>query len=181
MRWLEVRRHSMTKKGPARGHGSHLSAEGVALARIVGGGFGPIAYVLTSQLPRTLETAVAMGHAVDDTVDVPSGYVPGEIDHHDQWTWTEPYTAYAHLLRRSTQLTAVAEAHRAHWLRAVTSIADGETALVVSHGGTIEPTLVSCLPKADHSAWGAPFGHCDGVRLRFERGSWLDATFSRAA
>jgi hypothetical protein len=33
MRWLEVRRHSLTKKGPARGRGSHLSAEGVALAR----------------------------------------------------------------------------------------------------------------------------------------------------
>ena len=36
MRWLEVRRHSLTKKGAARGRGSHLSAEGVMLARLVG-------------------------------------------------------------------------------------------------------------------------------------------------
>jgi hypothetical protein len=36
MRWLEVRRHSLTEKGAARGRGSQLSAEGVALARLVG-------------------------------------------------------------------------------------------------------------------------------------------------
>ena len=35
MRWLEVRRHSRTKMGVARGRGSHLSAEGVSLARLV--------------------------------------------------------------------------------------------------------------------------------------------------
>jgi hypothetical protein len=33
MRWLEVRRHSLTKKGNAQGGGSHLSVQGVALAR----------------------------------------------------------------------------------------------------------------------------------------------------
>src|SRR4051794_1373355 len=85
MRHLEVRRHSLTKKGQAPGRGSHLSADGVALARAVGTEIGPVAYVLTGTLPRTLETAVAMGYAVDGTVDVPSGYVPGEVDHHDQW------------------------------------------------------------------------------------------------
>jgi hypothetical protein len=36
MRWLEVRRHSLTKKSSARGAGSHLSQEGVALARLMG-------------------------------------------------------------------------------------------------------------------------------------------------
>jgi broad specificity phosphatase PhoE len=75
MRWLEVRRHSVTKKGPARGRRSQLSAQGVALARAVDAELGPIAYVLTSAAPRTIETAVAMGVAADDTVDLPSGYV----------------------------------------------------------------------------------------------------------
>ncbi len=51
-RWLEIRRHSLTKKGPARGRGSHLSAQGVALARAVGPELGPAAYVLTSAAPR---------------------------------------------------------------------------------------------------------------------------------
>jgi hypothetical protein len=36
VRWLERRRHSLTKKGDARGHGSHLPSAGVALARTLG-------------------------------------------------------------------------------------------------------------------------------------------------
>jgi broad specificity phosphatase PhoE len=80
MRWLEVRRHSLTKKGSTRGRGSHLSAEGVVLARLVGDSLGPFAVVVTSASPRAIETAVAMGLAVDDTVKLPSGYVPGEVD-----------------------------------------------------------------------------------------------------
>jgi hypothetical protein len=110
MRWLEVRRHSLTKKHPARGRGSHLSAEGVALARLVGGSLGPFARVVTSASPRAVETAVAMGFAVDDTVEPPSGYVPGEVDHHEQWRWSRPYRVYAGLLARGGGLAAVGEA-----------------------------------------------------------------------
>jgi broad specificity phosphatase PhoE len=100
MRWLEVRRHSLTKKGPARDRRSHLSAQGVALARAVGAELGPIAYVLTSAAPRAIETAVAMGVAVDNTVDLPSGYVPGEVGFHEQWTWAQPWVRFAELLGR---------------------------------------------------------------------------------
>jgi hypothetical protein len=70
MRWLEVRRHSLTKKGAARGRGSHLSAHGVALARAIGADLGSVAYVVTSASPRAVETAIAMGLAVDDTLDL---------------------------------------------------------------------------------------------------------------
>jgi broad specificity phosphatase PhoE len=112
MRWLEVRRHSLTKNGAARGRGSHLSAEGVALARLVGESLGPFARVVTSASPRAIETAVAMGFAVDDTVELPSGYVPGEVAHHDQWRWPRPYRSYAELLARGGELTKVAEVLR---------------------------------------------------------------------
>ena len=115
MRWLEVRRHSLTRKGTARGHGSHLSAEGVALARKVGESMGPFAYVVTSVSLRAIETATAMGFAVDDTIELPSGYVPGEVDHHDQWRWPRPYRTYAELIARPSGVAAVAEAHRLAW------------------------------------------------------------------
>jgi hypothetical protein len=49
------------------------------LARTVGESMGPFAYVHASASPRAVETAVAMGFAVDDTVELPSGYVPGEV------------------------------------------------------------------------------------------------------
>ena len=96
MRWLEVRRHSVTKR--SRGTGSHVSQEGVALARLVGSTLEPFASVVTSAAPRAIETALAMGYGVDETVDLPSGYLPGQLAHHDQWHWPQPYRRYAELL-----------------------------------------------------------------------------------
>jgi broad specificity phosphatase PhoE len=180
MRWLEVRRHSLTKKGAARGRGSQLSAEGVALARLVGALLGPFASVVTSASPRAIETAVAMGFAVDGTMELPSGYVPGEVEHHDQWRWPRPYRTYAELLGRGGRLAAVAQAHQAAWTRAVQAVPEGAAALVVCHGGGIEPGLVACLPDADHGSWGAPFSHCDGARLGFEDGRFVSVQFRRA-
>lgn len=180
MRWLEVRRHSLTKKGTARGHGSHLSAEGVALARTVGGQLGPFARVLTSLAPRAIETAVAMGFAVDDTIDLPSGYIPGQVGQHQQWTWPEPYVSYGELIGSGGDLAKVAHAHADHWAATVHGLPDGATALVVSHGGTIEPALVACLPGSNHAMWGAPFSHCDGARLGYNNGRFVTVQFRRA-
>ncbi len=151
MRWLEVRRHSLTKKGAARGRGSHLSAQGVALARAIGAELGSVAYVVTSASPRAVETAIAMGLAVDDTVDPPSGYAPGEVEFHEQWTWAQPYVRYAELIARGGGLGGVARAHRAVWVGAVEQADEGEVALFVGHGGGIEPALVA--------SWGANIRH----------------------
>jgi broad specificity phosphatase PhoE len=180
MRWLEVRRHSLTKKGDACGHGSHLSADGVALARALGATLGPFHFVLTSQAPRALETAIAMGYAVNETVDLPSGYVAGEVGHHDQWTWDRPYLRYAELIRAGGQLARVAAVHCDVWTRAVRTVPDGHAALIVSSGGGIEPALVACLPNGDHEAWGVPLGHCEGVRVGYDESiGFLSVEFER--
>ena len=121
-----------------------------------------------------------MGFAVDDTVDLPSGYVPGEVERHRQWRWPQPYRTYAELLSRGGRLAAVAQAHRDAWTRVVEAVPEGAAALVVCHGGGIEPGLVACLPDADHGSWGAPFGHCDGARLGFDRGRFVSVQFRRA-
>ena len=180
MRWLEVRRHSLTRKGSARGHGSHLSAAGVALARKVGESMGPFAYVVTSVSPRAIETAIAMGFAVDDTIELPSGYVPGEVDHHDQWRWPRPYRTYAELIARPSGLAAVAEAHRLAWTDVIEALPDDAAGLVVGHGGGIEPGLVACLPDTAHESWGELFSHCDGARLGFDQGRFVSVEFQRA-
>ena len=180
VRWVEVRRHSLTKKGAARGRGSHLSAEGVALARAAGAQLGDIAYVAASCSPRAIETAIAMGFAVDDTFDLPAGYVPGEVGRHDQWSWPLPYLIYAALIVEDRVLAEVAKLHKASWAAAAAQLTDGQTALIVSHGGAIEPALVACLPNADHASWGAPFTHCDGARLAIDHGQFLSVEFHRA-
>lgn len=121
-----------------------------------------------------------MGFPVDDTVEMPSGYVPGEVDHHDQWRWQQPYVRYAELVRAGGGLTAIAEHHRRIWTDVISAIPDETEALIVSHGGAIEPALVACLPDADHAAWGGPFGHCDGARLEFDGQRFFAIRFHRA-
>ena len=63
MRYLEVRRHSKRSRP-----NQHLTQWGVALARGLGSQIGPFDRVVTSPLPRCVETAVAMGFAVDETI-----------------------------------------------------------------------------------------------------------------
>jgi len=187
-RYLFVYRHAPTKKGAERGMGSHLSAEGVALARLVGGGLGPVDRVYVSPYPRTMETALAMGFAVDESREFLCGYVPGEFEHHDQWGWEEPYVRFAELLRAETTLAQRAAADARLWEDMLTAAPAGGRVLIVSHGGAIEPTLVACLPDADHRAWGIPFSHCDGAHLTFvppaasgERGRFVSVEFHRAS
>ncbi len=65
---------------------------------------------------------------------------------------------YLRYLDRFAAGGAVAELGRQQtviWEQAVRRIGDGEAALVVSHGGLIEPALIAALPNDwDHSRWG---------------------------
>ncbi|HZD03205.1 MAG TPA: hypothetical protein VFA46_24330 [Actinomycetes bacterium] len=78
-----------------------------------------------------------MGLAVDDTVDLASGYVPGEVEFHQQGTWAQPYVRYAELIARGGGLAGVAQAHRAVWVGAVEQVDEGEVALFVGHGARL--------------------------------------------
>ncbi len=179
-RQLAVFRHAYTKKGEARGRGSHLSAQGVALARRIGAGIGPCDRVYVSLEQRTLETALAMGFAVDAALEFSCGYVAGEFEHHAQWDWDQPYVCLAELLVAGGRLGARAAADAALWGELVSAAPPGGQVLVVSHGGSIEPVLVACMPEADHTAWGQAFAHGDGVVLTHEGGRFVEAVFRRA-
>jgi broad specificity phosphatase PhoE len=181
MRYLEVRRHGFTKKGEERGRGSHLSQAGVRAARRVGGSIGPIEYVAASESPRTLETAVAMGFAVDDIVAFGSRYATAGVAHHEQWAWELPYVHYRELLVGGGLLAAAATEELKLWRAVLARIEDQQTALIVSHGGSIEPTLVAACPDAQVETWGRPFSHLDGVTLSFEAGRCIAIDWHRYA
>ena len=180
MRTLEVRRHSWTRKDRQEGD-SHLSPDGVRLARAVGDTLPPMAYVAVGDQPRHRETAEAMGYAVDEQVAWPSGYVEGEVRHHDQWSWGAPYARYAELLGTGGGLTAVADEHLAHWRRILAEVPDGGTALVVSSGGSIEPVLVAAFPEADHESWGEALHHLEGATLTVDLDTFVDVELRRVA
>jgi broad specificity phosphatase PhoE len=179
---IEIRRHSFTKKGAGRGKGSHLSAEGVVLARTIGATLGPFDLVLTSHIPRTLETAIAMGFAVDDQLealgDIPAD-VAHEIGHHDRWAWATPFVTFAQVVARGGATARMGQRQRETWAQALDSAPAHGRVLVISHGRVIEAGLVTCLPSGDFAAWGASFQHCEGVQMRYDAGQFADIHFFR--
>ena len=184
MRTIEIRRHAYTKKGEGRGKGSHLSAAGVAQARHIGAQLGPFDLVLTSQIPRTLETALAMGFAVDDQLAV-LGEIPlavwDEIGHQERWAWANPFVHFAKFVASGGPTARLGECQRQAWIQGLEAVPEGGSVLIISHGRVIEAGLVTCLPDGDFAAWGAPFQHGEGVTLTYAEGRFTNLQLRRTS
>src|SRR4051794_11111820 len=121
MRLLEIRRHARRER-PAQ----HLIQRGVDMARTLGAELGPFDRVVTSPLARCIETAVAMGFAVDDVCPALAGTdglgesVPG-LDDADDFDWDGGYAAFGHLLRENETFAAFANEQAAIWLEVARS------------------------------------------------------------
>ena len=171
MPYLELRRHTTTKPGWVVGHGTAISRAGVALARRIGAGVGPFALVVASDVPRTAETALAMGFAVDETD--PALTAHDLAIHHEVERFGRgkrlPFAAWAELVGRRGAVHAHARVQHARWLALAARLPDDGAALVLSHGGTIEPGVTVCLDRGVWGAWG-PLRPCEGVRLTVRAG-----------
>src|ERR1700680_1642965 len=136
LRILEVRRHAQTEKGARRGLGSDLSQTGVSAARRVGETTGPFDLVLVSDIPRTLETAIAMGFAIDECASM-SGEVfdaaSQEIAHHAWWHMSQPFVVWNEHVTRGGPVAALALHQESLWRAAIHRVPDGASALVISH------------------------------------------------
>ncbi len=157
---IEHHRHAM-RQTP---HGVHLIQAGVDLARKVGAGLGPFHRVITSEIPRAFETAIAMGFAVDDQEPILGSVLtaPERID------WSLGCVAFAEAYRAQRSVFLAAEVHAELMRRIAASLPADGRALVVSHGGIIELGVVGLLPHYDYAGWGESCGYCEGVRLHFE-------------
>lgn len=173
MKTIEVRRHSIRRK-PA----DHLSQEGVILARRVGENLGPFDRVITSTLPRAIETAVAMGFAVDELHELMSGY-NDEVEREAPWPLS--LAGYAEVVRQGGAAARYAARLAALYARTADFLPDGRAVLVINHGGVAELGVVACLPDADHFAWGSHFEPCEGIRLFYEDGKFVDGEILRVS
>jgi broad specificity phosphatase PhoE len=167
MRLLEVRRHARRER-PAQ----HLIQRGVQMAHTVGEQLGPFDLVVSSPLARCIETAVAMGFAVDEVcpelagADLRGETFPG-IDDVD---WDAGYAGFGHLFAQGGEFSEFARSQAALWLAIARRLPAGGRALIVGHGGFIEGAAVAAFPEADHLAWGRTTRHCEGVLVGVESG-----------
>ncbi|MEZ4616821.1 MAG: histidine phosphatase family protein [Caldilineaceae bacterium] len=165
MKIFEVRRHAMRKSGG----GSQLSQAGVDYARTLGATLGPFAGVVTSVVPRTRETAIAMGFAVDyEIVTAPDDDgVYKELEGSRWWESDTPFVAAAAIVAKQGATWRYAHKLLAAWRDLMTALPEHGNALFIGHSGELELALVAAFPHADHATWGGPFGHCEGARLIF--------------
>jgi hypoxanthine phosphoribosyltransferase/broad specificity phosphatase PhoE len=160
LRMLEVRRHSM-RAIPEQ----HLSQAGVDLARRVGESSGPFARVITSEVPRAFETAIAMGFAVDEQNEILNQLTPGV---EDEVAWDAGFAAFALAAQLAGETARYSQAMADFWRTTLEETPNGDSVLMVTHGGIVEAGAVACLPQADHVAWGPYCDYCEGVRLYFD-------------
>ena len=149
--------------------GEHLTQAGVDLARRVGTGLGQFDCVYTSEITRTVETAIVMGYAVDGQPPTLGSLLL--VD--DEMDSREGFGAFACAARRGGEAAVAAQAHAALLRSIARSLPDGGRALLISHGGMIELGVVGVLPDLDYEAWGPACAYCEGVRLRFDRETCL--------
>jgi broad specificity phosphatase PhoE len=155
--------------------GKHLTREGVRLARDVGAHLGDFDLVVTSDVPRAIETAAAMGYASDRQVEDLSSLFGSD----DEVDWASGCAAIAKALPGSKRLGRAARKHAGLLSEVAASLPDDGRALIVSHGGVIELGVVGLLPSQDFSTWGPWCGYCEGVRLSFKAGDCTDAQILR--
>src|SRR5262249_6840966 len=93
--------------------------------------------------------------------------------------WPSAFVQYRRLLDEDSALGAAADFELKLWRSVLERVPEDGKALIVSHGGVIEPTLVAAVPAGDHTGWGRPFSHLDGVRLVLDDQQFLVVGFDR--
>jgi broad specificity phosphatase PhoE len=160
MKILEIRRHSI--RSPLS---DHLNQTGVILARLVGQNIGPFDRVISSTLPRAFETAIAMGFAVDEQSELMKTY---GRDVEKEAPWPQSFAEYAAAVNHGGASAKYAKKLKAYFASIMDYIAEGRSALVISHGGVVELSAVACLPEYDFSSWGGSVNYCEGARLYWD-------------
>jgi len=173
MRTLVHLRHGERQPG-----GPHLTERGARLAKEVGRRLAHFDRVLTSPKPRAVETAEAMGYAVEGSLPALGG-LPGELE---RWVDRAYPPRFADYLRFVDEVAeARVQARRLADLAAVEleRLGDGGRLLFVSHGGVVELGAVGALGAAV-AEWGPVLGYLEGVELERDRATWTRGAPVRA-
>ena len=173
MKTIEIRRHSIRHRP-----GDHLNQTGVTLARRVGEKLGPFERVVTSTLVRAFETAIAMGFAVDQQIQLMSSY---GMDVESEVPWPQSFAGYADAIRHGNASAGYANKLARYYAELVDSLPEGGTALVVNHGGILEMGVVASFPDADYESWGGAVDYCEGAKLYWNDASCVQAEVLRVS
>ncbi len=166
MKYIEIRRHSIRRQT-----GIHLTQEGVSLARSIGETAGKFSIVVTSPIPRAFETAIAMGYAVDDQIELIA--TMGEAVSHEI-DWDTDYAEFSRVYSKNGELTRFSNSLKALIISILKPLSNDGRALMITHGGIIQAAAVACMPAADHSKWGSSPSYCEGIGIFYDGEKFTD-------
>jgi hypothetical protein len=157
VKMLDILRHSMRQKP-----GSNLSPDGIKLARYIGKAPDFYQCVVTSALPRAIQTAVAMGHAVTETVEK-----LGPVDERivQQMRWPSDLSTISDILAKCPDCAALAQSQASLWEEIAARLSDEAAGLIVTHGAILELGVVASLGRTNQAIVGEAFAYCEGARL----------------
>jgi len=126
--------------------------------------------VVTSPKPRAVETAEAMGYAVDAELSE-LGALPGPVDRWVDREAPRSFADYVTLVDRLAEARTHAKVLADRWRNELERLSEGGRLLLVSHGGVIELGAVGAL-GARTRAWGPTLGFLEGIELDRDRSGW---------
>ena len=163
MRSVYVLRHSAREP-----YDVHLSQAGVRLAREIGESLGPMARVCSSPAQRCIETAVALGFAVQEERDELA--LPDDDALALELDAIGDFADAVRLSQHGEHVPAYAGRLGEFVRTIVDGLYDHEDALLVTHGGIVE-VIAAALAGSASARLGDGAGYCDGVRLMTEDGA----------
>ena len=172
MKYLEHRRH--TERSPPN---VHINQKGIDLAKHIAGTTVPFHYVLTSSIPRAVETALVLGYAVNRTDDLLFHYKPELLDE----LGNNSFSAIAKAIDAGRYTFSYAFDQLNLLKETLNEVSEGETVLVISHGNMVEIGLVAMFPNMDYGKWGKPFSYLEGYRVTFDDGEFKNPMIIRTS
>ncbi len=158
--------------------GVDLTPRGRAQAAALGRRLPRFDRVVTSPRARAVQTAEAMGYAVDaqlpELLELPEP-ASTRFDREPPAS----FEACVRLVDGTAELRANAEALAARWAEETDRLAEAGRLLIVSHGGIIELGTVGAIGSAART-WGPALERLEGVELRRASGRWVGGSVLRS-
>lgn len=160
MKTLTIFRHTQRTKP-----GQNLSQTGINLANIIASDTKHFDLVATANIPRAIQTAIALGHEVTMLEDA-LGHLPKNI--FNKCNWPNSFTEISAAISTHKSVSEYAQTQANLWMSIASQLPKSGNALIISHGAIIELGMLASLPDADHENWGTAMGYCEGIRLKID-------------
>lgn len=129
----------------------------------------PYALVVSSPRDRARETASIIADRVDD-VDTILDVAPDDVLTQAQYDSLRSQQALVELMQINALARQFAHEQLSLWGRVASRVPEGESALLVTHGGNIELAAALLATRISVEIPPFPLGYCDGVRVRYDEG-----------